>query len=351
MSGLLYLTADAVGTETGGGVVTKNELEALRKFAQQTRQTQPCVWSFPDAQRPWGADEAAVALLAAEPYYTPRLAHLYSGTFTKTVEILKARGTKVVYTAAAHSIDVSREEHVKIGLPFDYPHLNEPKQWAEYVRGYLMADVVVCPSQLSADCMRSYGCENVVVIPHGVVLPSAVRPLPKRFAPMSLGQPGPDKGLIYLLQAWKILNYKDATLTIAGRGTDMLLPILRAHGGGSVYLRGEVDSTADVYNASSILIQPSASEGYGIEVLEAMAHGRYAVCSDGAGAADAIDTPVLGSVVRARDAEALASAIDAARSGPFMSSEWVEARRARARGFYAWPIIHQKYIQLWEALL
>jgi glycosyltransferase involved in cell wall biosynthesis len=336
----LCVTADQIGTETGGGVVTYNESEALRTLGMTA------VWSFPNAGRPWGADAEAHGRLMADLSIRPKLAHFYSGTFSRTIAELKKRGTIVTYTAAAHDINVSRQEHEKLGVPFDYPHLNDPEQWARYVRGYLLADLVICPSALSQRVMEGYGCKNVKVIPHGVNLPAVVKPLPKRFACAALGQLcGPDKGVIYLLQAWKMLDYKDATLTLAGHGTDRLLPMVRAYGGGNIYLRGFVKDVSEVYNTCSLLVQPSSSEGFGIEVLEAQAHGRPVICSDGAGAC------VHASMgVPARSVEALANMIDSWRVHPSYLKDVASKARLNAEKFQ-WRIIREKYAETWQNTL
>jgi len=336
----LYVTADVVGAETGGGIVTRNESDALRALGGEAT----TVLSYPNEPRPWGADDAACRWLL-ERDLPPKLAHFYSGTFTNAIGILKRRGCKVTYTAAAHDINVSREEHEKLGLPFDYPHLTDPEQWERYVRGYQLADVVICPSTLSKRIMESYGCKNVVVIPHGVDLPSTVKSRPKRFAAAYLGQAGPDKGLRYLLEAWAKLDYKDALLTIAGYGTENLLPLVRQFDSGNVYLRGRVDNVDEVYDACSVLIQPSASEGFGCEVLEALARGRPVICSDGAGAADVISDRRF--IVPARNARILAEMIHRVRLGElFMSPE--DARAIAME--YPWSRIREWYQYQWRTL-
>jgi len=304
--GSLYITADAIGTPTGGGKVTHHESQALARVTRGDAH----VWQFPNADRPWGADEAASTRLHANPDYRPARAHFYSGTFSRTIEILRARGTRVSYTAAAHDIEISRHEHEQLGMPFDYPHLTDPDQWRSYVRGYLEADVVVCPSQYSAEIMRGYGCKHVVVIPHGFDPPARVAPIPGRFVVGYLGQPGPDKGLRYLIEAWGLWNAlrtnESALLMIAGRGTQHVIPMARELARcGSIYVRGEVPEPSDLYDACCLYVQPSASEGFGCEVLEARAHGRPVVCSNGAGAHEHAN-----EAVAARDPAALARAID-----------------------------------------
>lgn len=346
---VLYLTADAVGASTGGGVVTANESRALGQISELV------VWSFPDAPRPWGADDAAYDRLLVDESFRPRLAHLYSGTFTKTVALLKERGCRVTYTCAAHDVNISRAEYERFGFAFDYPHLTDPALWDRYVEGYRRADVVICPSELSAKIVRAYGCEKVVVIPHGSdAAAAALVPMPKRFSVAYLGQPGPDKGLVYLLEAWKIIGYSgsDALLTIAGRGTEQIIPLVRQIGGGSVYVRGAVDDVNEVYDACALYVQPSATEGFGIEVLEAMGRGRVVLCSDGAGARDIL-TKYPDQVFPARDARALATCIDMYRTdftlNPLLFNTRAETAAKIAR-LYDWSIIRDRYCALWRSL-
>lgn len=351
MTDFLYITADVIGAATGGGSVTKNESEVLASLGETE------VWSLPGATTPWAPDQEALRRLRERPDLKPKLAHFYAGTFSMTIALLKERGCKVTYTAAAHVIAISRAEHEKLGWPFDYPHLTDKAQWASYVRGYLLADVVVCPSTLSENVMRGHGVGQpvagshgfnlgkIVVIPHGVEIPPVVMPPPVAFSVATLGQPGADKGLIYMLKAWAQLNYRDALFTIAGRGTEQLLGMVRQHGGGNIQLLGAVEHVSSVYNACRVFVQPSASEGFGIEVLEAMAHGRPVICSDGAGGRDVAKTVVPG-----RNVQALAAAIDAYRMEPWRSAADGEAAREEAKK-YTWPIIKAKYVELWRGML
>jgi glycosyltransferase involved in cell wall biosynthesis len=344
----LYLTADEIGTATGGGTVTAHELAAFSRFGKAA------AWSFSSEARPWGPDEAAARRLLSDESFRPRLAHVYSGTFTRTVSILKERGCRVTYTCAAHDVAISRAEHERLGLPFDYPHLTDPAQWERYAGGYRLADVVVCPSKAAARIVRAYGgCDRIVVIPHGVDLSPSRAPLPGRFAVAYLGQGGPDKGVAYLIEAWAILGYEDALLTIAGRGTEALLPIVRSAGRGSIYLRGTVDDVGEIYDACALYVQPSATEGFGIEVLEAMARGRVVICSDGAGASDALIDLFPDQVVPARAAAELARRIALFRDMYEHRRETFDARADRAvavAGDHAWSRVCARYVDLWESL-
>lgn len=343
MSRLLYITADRIGTETGGGIVTHHELVALCQIAETT--VLDANWLCYPGDTVWQPDERALEWVKRGPEI--KLAHFYSGTFTRTIEYLKSKGTKISYTAAAHNIDVSRKEHEKLGIPFQYPHLTDPDLWNRYVGGYRNADRIICPSTHSADCMRSYGCDSVSVIPHGVHLPEATKPLPATFTVGYLGAIGPDKGIRYLLQAWKELNYADATLVITGgqSNTPWMHHLIKEFGGGNIQLRGWVKNVSDFYNSISLYAQPSISEGFGIEVLEAMAHGRPVICSKGAGAHDIC----LFQYTRPGDVEDLKLGIRHHRSLLDLNQTGIHNRQKAEQ--YTWDKIRECYIQEWRSML
>lgn len=350
----LYLTADKIGAPTGGGQVTGNEFEALGQLSEFAPgspvkgfagRADVTAWSFPNAPRPWGSDKEASARLLADPTIRPRLAHIYAGCFTETVRILQERDCKVVYTVAAHDRHVSREEHEAIGIPFDYPHLTDDDQWRRYIGGILAADVVVVPGEAPRRVLVAEGVDpaKIRVIPHGHNPPREVKPLPETFAVGYLGSPSPDKGLRYLLAAWKALNYPRAVLALAGPGTEQLAPMVRHFGGGNVVLKGWVRDVSDFYNSISLYVQPSATEGFGIEVVEAMAHGRATICSRGAGAAD-----VAPLAVAPRDAERLAVAIAAERHAAEHGEHPAALLDVSA---LTWPRIRERYAALWREVL
>lgn len=358
----LYLTADRVGGWTGGSQVTFHESSAFQTLG-------PCeIWDRDklDAVReqrikvepdPWCWDELA---WSNSGFFSTswKLCHVYAGTFTDTVERLKERTCKVTYTAAAHDLEASQREHRELGIPYDYPHLTNPDLWKRYVQGYLAADVVVCPSQHSATCMRNFGAKRVEVIPHGVHVPDdPIRPLPSRFRVGYLGAYGPDKGVRYLLEAWKRLDYKDATLVLAGRDSTSpwVRHLIERFGGGNIELKGFVDDVSDFYGDINLYVQPSVSEGFGIEVLEAMGRGIPVICSDGAGAADCLknedgeEDVRRCEIVKARDVDDLVSSIRWQCRVEVFDSIRQEIRDRALQ--YRWDKIQLKYVELWRGLL
>lgn len=383
---LLYLTADKVGDLSGGGLVTAQEVMALRELAgrltlerKDARLSRVQVWSraelHSDKPEPWKWDDIACC---KEDWFVdpPRLAHIYSGTFGKTVDNLKRNGSKVVYTIAAHDRVVSRQEHEKLGMPFPYPHLTEPALWQRYIEGYRRADIIVCPSTVAARTVTDYGPDfahkDIRIIPHGCYLPAEIKPLPQTFCVGYLGSYGADKGVRYLLEAWKKLNYQDGSLLILG-GRDAASPwvkqLVRTYGGGNIQLAGWYPDVSAFYNNVSLYVQPSATEGFGIEVLEAMAHARPVLCSIAAGSADCADPS---GWFPACNTDELAQKIDGMhwlhthhlyplKEGQLVIDSAFPTGRMDLTAIgkwnydiaqnYTWDKIRQRYQQLWTELL
>lgn len=346
----LYLTADAIGIPTGGGLVTKQELQAFGELG-------PCrVISrdeLEDCKDPWGWDKEALRLIKYDPDYRGfgpyGLCHVYSGTFSKTVQYLKSTGCKISWTIAAHDREVSKREHEKLGLTFNYPHLVDENLWNDYIRGYRLADLIITPSTRAKEIVEAYGsCNNIEVIPHGCDVSSSIKPLPAKFTIGYIGAYGADKGVAYLLQAWKALNYKDATLLLAGRDSTsdfVASHLVPNYGGGNIQLLGWVEDTSIFYNRISGLVQPSCTEGWALSVGETMAHGRPVLCSEGAGACDMV--PEM-SRFKACDVEAIVAKIRMLRElySNIDSQGWQEKARP-----YSWNLIRERYGETWKKLM
>lgn len=341
----IYLTADRIGTKTGGGIVTLNEYQALEQFGGKALPLDNAI--VPVTDDPFENDRQFLKTLKEGLREAPQLAHIYAGCFSETVKYLKSLGTKVTYTAAAHDPKLSREEHEALGISFNYPHLTDPVLWQKYLEGYLGADLVICPSHLSVDLMRSFGCERISLVPHGVDLPKEIPPFPKQFRVGYFGAIGADKGVRYLLEAWKELAYPDATLVLGGRASMGALPLVRRFGGGNIRILGEVNDLSEFYREISVYVQPSVTEGFGIEVLEAMAHGRPAIVSDGAGASDIVTARDGGGLARIRNVDDIVHMINFYR----VHANGASKKAAEVAMKYEWGKIRNRYVEAWGNVL
>jgi len=331
----LYLTCDKIGSQTGGGCVTANELAALSKLGPvDILNPQP-------TQNPFDAEKQ----IGDVDFTKYKLAHIYAGTFPNTVRTLKEKGIKISYTAAAHDIKESQEEFKSLGIPYDYPHITNYSLWTNYISSYLNADLVICPSKHSSKVMQEFGCKNITVIPHGCYQ-GFNYPYPKTCSVGYLGQIGPDKGIKYLLKAWANLNYKDAVLTFAGAQSPHLIHMIRQFGGQANYnILGYVKNLDEFFKSITVYVQPSVTEGFGIEILEAMTFGRPVIASYGVGAADCLDNNC--KLVIKKDPECIAKAIDW-----YKNNKWdYREELIRHSQNYNWKNVREIYTKTWRGML
>lgn len=352
----LYCTTSETTAGTGAGIVSQNEIAALKevsnvKLILSHNEIAPKKHGLPN--NPFLYDYLAASLIH-EPI---NLAHLYSDPFGITCDKIRKLNpdTLIVATCAAHNLEASVEEFNRLGFEYPFKHMTDPFLWALYSKHLKDANVVVCPSQLGAKYIkRKVGIKNVVVIPHGVDIPaeSKITSLPDKFAVAYLGAVGPDKGLIYLLKAWSSLNYPDAKLILAGLAgsNQMKLYIKQVAAGGDFKLVGYVPDVSTVYNSCSVYIQSSVTEGWGIEVLEAMSYGRPVIVSKGAGSSDCVTDGEDGFVVPPRDSDAIAMKIDYLKNNPDELKRIAENARAKAMQ-YDWHVIRAKYVDTYKRVL
>lgn len=345
----LYLTTANIGAETGEGIVATNEYEALTQFGGQTqiidrKYIDPAVYKQPDS--PFLFDYFAA--LQVDKY---DLCHIYGGPYPVTVDKLKREGCTVSITIPAHDRNVSIAEHERLYGGYPFHHVSDPYLWSLHVKYMNLVDGIVCPSKMSKRVLESEGVETpITVIPHGTDIPNKVAPLPEEFTVGYLGVVGPDKGLSYLIDAWSRLDYDDAELVFAGAGTHHLKPAIQQLAGkGKFRLLGRVDNIRALFDMCSVYVQPSLNEGFGITALEAMAHGRPVIVSDGAGSADCVSAGD-GFIVPAGDPDSIAGEIDWFKTNQDRIAPMGRCARKTAKE-YSWDKIRSEYVRYFDRLV
>lgn len=169
---------------------------------------------------------------------------------------------------------------------------------------------------------------------------------------LAVGRLVPAKGFDVLLQAWHEVApaAPEWKLTIVGEGDDRAqLEALRDQLGlaDCVSLPGATQDMASVYAKASIFCLSSRYEGFGLVLIEAMAHGLPIVSSDcETGPRELLRPREDALVVPVDDATALATSILQLIAAPELARQLGEAARTRARDFTAERILPQ-----WDELL
>jgi glycosyltransferase involved in cell wall biosynthesis len=337
----VFLTTASLELGTGGGNVSYHEYRALARVTEVRRvltvnDIAPRFRGLPD--NPFLQDYIAQDLLS--DLDSIHLAVFNGNPFGVTAKLLRTRfrDVRVIVDVPAHNLEESVEEFGRLGLSYPNIHMTDPYLWRLYTEHIRIADVVICPSKLSADYIaRKLRLTNrIEVIPHGADIPAQAPPIPETFTVGHLGVNGPDKGQIYLVKAWNSLRLPESRILLAGVGTE-------SWGG-----LGYVADQRQIYAESSVYVQPSVTEGFGIPVLEAMAHGRPVIVTDGCGSHELVEDGVEGFVVPIRSPEAIASKIRYFHDNPEEVRRMGEAARLKAMR-YSWERVEREYERVFQA--
>ncbi|MGH9142456.1 MAG: glycosyltransferase, partial [Vicinamibacterales bacterium] len=157
-----------------------------------------------------------------------------------------------------------------------------------------------------------------------------------RIVCLFVGRLSREKGLLDLLEAWRLLQPSDALLVVAGpdmtgHAWDAGAPgrsFVERHGlAQQVRFVGPLADVAPMIQASDLVVQPSHFEALGLSAIEALACGVPLVASAVGGLLDFVVDGDNGRLAPAQDPPGLA-----ARIGPLLTDAPARARlAARAR--------------------
>ena len=250
----------------------------------------------------------------------------------------------------------------------DLAFVHEPTHFTRHGRRFFSrglslarsaADVVLVPSQSTFDdCIEAgFDRRKLRLVPHGVSVPSvsdaqvaafaAAHDLPKRYV-LWCGTLEPRKNVPTLLRAFASVRQHDPELGLVLVGpTGWGSVDVGASGAEGVRLLGflAADDLHAAYAGATAFCYPSLREGFGLPVLEAMAHGVPVVTSRGTAMAEFVGAG--GLLVEALDVEALAAALDDA-IGP-RHDELAKAARERSEQ-YTWAKAAQLTVDAYRSV-
>lgn len=232
---------------------------------------------------------------------------------------------------------------------------------AEIRASYVTAIAVVFVSSGNRDTMADVvGLEGVrsVVINNAVDLEQiseyrklALRPrMPARM--ITIARLAPEKSLHTLISAVSLLpDELVAVLNIYGEGPaglELSEQIKRLRLDGRVVLRGWSADVLPLLREHDLFVLSSTSEGMPYSLLEAMAIGLPAVCTDVPGMVEALAGGHAGRIVPQRDPRALAAGISECICEPDITEEKARIALSRVHSHYGIAAIMNQTIRLWE---
>ena len=349
MSTSAYITFDNIDINSGAGLVCYHEIKALKRASECLG-----VVSSHNGDIDINVDSRYPFNPFLYDYFAakkiPKNVDLLHISCSPAMAILNTvRPKHYVSFTAAHDLNETIIEHEKYLGKGNYPyfHLSTPYLFDCLQEHHKNADYIICPSSTSKKWVEdNIRKENVVVIPHGTEILTAPSPIPilNEFKVGYLGAFGPDKGLPYLNHAIMQLGLNHHMIW-GGNCQNAVKQIFP-----NAITTGWLENVSDFYNSISIYVQPSVTEGFGIEILEAMAHGRPVIASRGAGGADVITDGVDGFIVKPRDVIGLAEKIQFFKDNPQKIIDMGKAAREKATQ-YEWSKVEIKYFELYKKVL
>jgi glycosyltransferase involved in cell wall biosynthesis len=223
-------------------------------------------------------------------------------------------------------------------------------------REFEMADAILVPAQVARRSFERAGYAKQTIVVNAGVDHHFFAPAPK-VAPREVfrvcyaGRVELLKGLPYLLRAWKQLNLTRAELVLIGEVAPEMHRIIRQCALPNVRLLGFVPPSdlLEWYRASHLFAFPSVNEGLARVIFEAMSCGLPVIATERSGAEDCITPGIEGSIVPARNVEALAEATYWHYSNPEASAAMGDAARLRIERQFTLPHYVERVIGIYRA--
>lgn len=243
------------------------------------------------------------------------------------------------------------EEYARYGLRF--PQANK-MLIAKHVQEYHEADTVIVPSDFVRRTMIEKGIpeEKLRIVPPGFA--------PEQFHPGSgdrrddifrilfVGAIGLQKGVQYLLEAFKQLALPNSELVLVGGIFPDSHAFLPQYEG--LYRHVNFmpqDQLIDLYNSASVFVLPSIQDGFGMVVYEAAACGLPVIVSENVGAT--IRDGQDGYIVPVRNMDALRERLSQLYHDPSLRQAMGRSAMAYARQF-TWENSYQKLFDVYQEL-
>jgi len=246
--------------------------------------------------------------------------------------------TTIVERASSHPLyqaKLLREEYARWDLRFRTPAAAVKRAVEELKQ----ADYVLIPSDFVRQSFLAQGfpSEKLIQIPFGVDT-KRFHPPDKRtehpFRLMFVGQVNIRKGIHYLLDAWKQLDWEDAELWIVGRVDGDVEPLIRPYRAlQNIRWVGFISDPVSMFQKSDIFVFPTVEEGSALVTYEALACGLPVVTTQNAGSI--VRHGENGYIVPIRDSNALAARLDDLRGNDQLRTRMGAMARRRAE-LYTW---------------
>ena len=158
------------------------------------------------------------------------------------------------------------------------------------------------------------------------------------------------KGIDYLLEAFKDINIPEKFLIIIGDGElkkYLVNKVEKLNIKEKVLFLGKIENVTQYLQIADVFVLPSISEGLPISLLEAMACGLPVVVSEVGGNIDIVENKINGYLIEPRNISKIKNAIEELLKDEKKMKLVSEKNRKKIEENYSYEIIIEKYLKLY----
>jgi glycosyltransferase involved in cell wall biosynthesis len=173
-----------------------------------------------------------------------------------------------------------------------------------------------------------------------------------------VGRLSTEKGVLDLLDAWRVLDDPSVWLVLVGpdmpahpwdAGAKARAYVAEHRLGDRVHFYGPSTDTAPLYRAADLFVQPSHFESFGISVIEAMASGLPVVASEVGGMRDFLAADRNALLHQPRSPESMAGALRRAFGDPELRARLASAGLRTVQEQFDEEMLFDRYAALIES--
>jgi glycosyltransferase involved in cell wall biosynthesis len=318
--------------------------------------------SFLDRPYYYGAKKKYLDWIASRHLATGRydLFHSWSGDCLRSLQVAKRNQIPSILEIPTWHRDGGK---AKVGRPHASASTRSAigfQRWKaelllerrRFIQEYKLADLLLVLSQTAADTfrMRGFAEEKLYYLPRGVDV-ERFKPgqRPAKFRAVFAGALIKRKGIEHLLQAWHELNLPDAELWLVGSVHDEAKPYLKQFWRDNIRVVGFVRDLETYLSQCTVHVFPSQWEGSAKVTYEAAASGLPQITTREAG--DVVRDDVEGIIVKPRDVDAVAAALEHLYRHPETVERMGNAARRRVVENFTWDHFRTRLLGAYETAM
>jgi len=236
----------------------------------------------------------------------------WSGSSLKSIRKANEKGIITIVERGSSHIEfqneILNEEYARFGT---YKNIVDNRVIKKELKEYEEADYISIPSEFVKRTFIDNGVDEakLIKVPYGVdisnlhfknLIPTDI------FTVLFFGGTPIRKGLIYLLNSWEQLDFKDSRLIVKTSSNKKIKDIFQRCTVNNVsFITEYLKDVNDLYKKADIFVLPTLEEGLSMVILEAMACGLPVIASENSGGKDVINDGENGFIVPIRDIKLL----------------------------------------------